>query len=229
MLLKMIFYIKVICPPFCWKSLVGWALAKTASISRIVFSLSLIRLPWRISKSNTRARMRCGLIRKPIPRKERGSGSCVAKNLRGLRQQCGAQAHTTPFAPKDRIWVTVDDRWQGPWEVCHCYACEAAHEENHEENKRVVSTPSYAGIETKDCVGRGKILSLCPTLLGNQGVPVFWVFTKPLWMSRILEYVETCEILPGHELAIREGSRVAGRARAYIPVIETDLDARDRS
>ena len=26
----------------------------------------------------------------------------------------------------------------------------------------------------------------------------------------------------------REGSRIAGRAHAYIPVIETNLDARDR-
>ena len=48
-------------------------------------------------------------------------------------------------------------------------------------------------------------------------------------MSRILEYVEICEMLPGHELAIREGSRVAGRAHVYILVIQTDLDAHDSS
>ena len=35
---------------------------KTASISRTDFYLSLIRLPWGISRSNTRARMKCGLM-----------------------------------------------------------------------------------------------------------------------------------------------------------------------
>ena len=46
-------------------------------------------------------------------------------------------------------------------------------------------------------------------------------------MSQILEYVETCASLTGHEFAIREGLRVVGRDRAYIPVIKTNLDARD--
>ena len=47
-------------------------------------------------------------------------------------------------------------------------------------------------------------------------------------MIRILKYVGTCARLPGHKFARRESSRVAGRARAYIPVIETDLDAHNR-
>ena len=47
-------------------------------------------------------------------------------------------------------------------------------------------------------------------------------------MSRILEYVETCARLPGQKFASREGSCIAGRFCMYIPVIETDLDARDR-
>ena len=42
-----------------------------------------------------------------------------------------------------------------------------------------------------------------------------------------MEYIETCARFPGHEFASREGSRVERRARAYILVIETDLDARD--
>ena len=46
-------------------------------------------------------------------------------------------------------------------------------------------------------------------------------------MSRILEYVEACARLSVHEFASWEVSRLAGRACAYIPVIETDLDARD--
>ena len=47
--------------------------------------------------------------------------------------------------------------------------------------------------------------------------------------NRIMEYVETCTRLPGHKFASKEDSHLAGRARAYIPVIETDLDACDRS
>ena len=61
------------------------------------------------------------------------------------------------------------------------------------------------------------------------GSAQFWTFTGLSWTSRILEYVETCASLPGHEFGVREGPRIAGRARAYIPVIKTDLDARDSS
>ena len=65
--------------------------------------------------------------------------------------------------------------------------------------------------------------------LGKQGVSIFWPSTRPSLMSLILAYVEAGERLLGHEFASREGSRVAGRARAYIPVIKTNLDACDRS
>ena len=49
------------------------------------FFFSLISLPWEISISNTRARMRSGLMWIPTPHKERGSGSCVATLLGSQR------------------------------------------------------------------------------------------------------------------------------------------------
>ena len=66
-------------------------------------------------------------------------------------------------------------------------------------------------------------------LLGKQGVPAFKPFTRPSQTSRILEYVEACTRLPGHNFASREVLRVTGRACAYIPVIKTNIDACDSS
>ena len=75
--------------------------------------------------------------------------------------------------------MTVGDRRRGPREGCHFCAREAAHKENQEENKRVVSTPSDAGGEMKECVERGKILSRCQARLESRDCQIFGLLQGP--------------------------------------------------
>ena len=105
------------------------------------------------------------------------------------------------------------------------------------EPKIHILTSCFCFVFIEDCF-ENSIYSKCwerentiPVLspLGKQGVPAFRTFTRPSWTSRIWEYVDTCARLPGHKFASMEGSCVAGRDCAYIPVIDTDIDARDRS